>query len=588
MSTFDVILIVYLAVAIAIMSVVIYRRQHDPRPWSDLIEKKPLWKIILPLPIYPIAGIFYVLIQAFDPKERRRRNVKKYLKTEYDLEKEYKELNVDKVDFEDGLEESLHKNASWLLARGLLDKNLSIFLSLVDDNVLQTVYDERNNKKTFEKIKGKSDIEGYWNGWLIQQSENGMTHKYKIIRAKYFQTAALQIGLYDKDKRYCGALLVLFSFDAQEKIRQIIFTGTNIGYTHFLEEKQDLLSTLESLVPDPVMTGFDIGKHLPCPKCGLESSKLLWFGYDSLPLCGKVSFCPHCEDIVEHYRNIHYSVVPGYRSPKIGNNEYIENALSSEDGLEELKDPEPMGIHGQVYLETIWDVLKQCDNPIEGTIEDKLLNAANNGVYEAYNNLAVKLLSKDIEKAIDYFTIAANHGVANAMLNLSLWYYAEGENSRFLNYTHQAAMSGHLVGLYNDAVTYHSVVFSGAPLIDKAEELYKKTIDECYKQIEDENENQKEKDSYCNMVLQYALYNLGLLYFRDYGEYKRHNLGLSYGLKDEFADLLKAYAYLNECPTQNDKVRNLKAHIYKRILEMQKGVDADENKDKQDYDDLPF
>lgn len=588
MSTFGIILIVYFVVAIAIMSIVIYRRQHDPRPWSDLIEKKPLWKQILPLPIYPIVGIFYVLIQAFDPKERRRRNVKKYLKTEYDLEKEYKELNVDKVDFEDGLEESLHKNASWLLARGLLDKNLSIFLSLVDDNVLQTVYDERNNKKTFEKIKGKSDIEEYWNGWLIQQSENGMTHKYKIIRAKYFQTAALQIGLYDKDKRYCGALLVLFSFDAQEKIHQIIFTGTNIGYTHFLEGKQDLLSTLESLVPDSVMTGFDIGKHLPCPKCGLESSELLWFGYDSLPLCGKVSFCPHCKDIVEHYRNIHYSVAPGYRSPKIGNNEYIENALSSEDCLVELKDPEPMGIHGQVYLETIWDVLKQCNNTIEGTIEDKLLNAANNGVYEAYNNLAVKLLNKDIEKAIDYFTIAANHGVANAMLNLSLWYYAEGENSRFLNYTHQAAMSGHLVGLYNDAVTYHSVVYSGAPLIDKAEVLYKKTIDECYKQIEDENENQKEKDGYCNMVLQYALYNLGLLYFRDYGEYKRHDLGLFYGLKDEFTDLLKAYAYLNECPTQNDKVRNLKAHIYKRILEMQKGVNTDEIKDKQDYDDLPF
>ena len=247
-----------------------------------------------------------------------------------------------------------------------------------------------------------------------------------------------------------------------------------------------------------------------------------------------------------------------------------------------------MGIHGQVYLETIWDVLKQCDNPIEGTIEEKLLNAANNGVYEAYNNLAVKLLNKDIEKAIDYFTKAANHGVANAMLNLSLWYYAEGESSRFLNYTHQAAMSGHLVGLYNDAVTYHSVVFGGAPLIDKAEELYQKTIDECYKQIEDESENQKEKDSYCDMVLQYALYNLGLLYFRDYGEYKRHDLGLFYGLKDEFADLLKAYAYLNECPTQNDKVRNLKAHIYKRIMEMQKGVDTDDNKDKQDYDDLPF
>ena len=350
-----------------------------------------------------------------------------------------------------------------------------------------------------------------------------------------------------------------------------------------------MLSTLESLSSGPVTSDFEVGRHLPCCECGTDSEKLIWYGYRHIAYGGQVSFCPKCKDIVEHYCTTHFYVDYWTEHFPMGDNiDYIENVLNTEDGLVEVKDPEPMGIHGQVYLETIWDVLKQCDNPIEGTIEDKLLNAANNGVYEAYNNLAVKLLNKDIEKAIDYFTIAANHGVANAMLNLSLWYYAKGESSRFLNYTHQAAMSGHLVGLYNDAVTYHSVVFSGAPLIDKAEELYKKTIDECYKQIEDENVNQKEKDSYCNMVLQYALYNLGLLYFRDYGEYKRHDLGLFYGLKDEFADLLNAYAYLNECPTQNDKVRNLKAHIYKRILELQKGVNTDEIKDKQDYDDLPF
>ena len=80
MSTFSIILIAYCVVAIAIMFIVLYRRQHDPRPWGSLIEKRSLWKIVLPLPIYPIACIFLGLILAFDPQERRNRTILKNIK----------------------------------------------------------------------------------------------------------------------------------------------------------------------------------------------------------------------------------------------------------------------------------------------------------------------------------------------------------------------------------------------------------------------------------------------------------------------------------------------------------------------------
>lgn len=586
MSTFSIILIAYFVVAIVIMFIVLYRRQHNPRPWGSLIEKKPLWKIILPLPIYPIACIFLGLILAFDPQERRKRTIlKKSLKTKDDFEKEYKELKIDKIDVESGLGDTLQKNASLCMANDLLGKDLSSFFSMLDDNVYQVLYDE----KLFDRINGKSNVEHYWNNWLKRQSDKGNTHKYKIVMAKYFQTEALHILFYNEEKRYCGSSLVLFSFNTQAKIQRIVFTGEHIWYTGFLDNKQSLLSTLESLIPDAMMTDFEIKKHLPCLKCGMDSSKLIWFGYRHVAYGGKVSFCPNCKDVVEHYCNTHFYVDYSSEHFPLGDNiEYIENALSSEEGLVEPQSPRPIGIHGQVFLEPIEDVLKQCNNSIEGTIEDKLLNAANNGVYEAYNNIAIKLLNKDIEKAIEYFKLAAEHGVTNSMVNLSLWYYAEGVNWLFLNYTHQAALSGHLIGLYNAAVTEHSAVFTGAPQINKAEELYLKAIDECYRQEAEERESQKEKDTYCSLVLQYAYYNLGLLYYKDYGEYKKRELDLIYELEDEFVDLLKAYAYLNECPTQNDKVRNLKACIYKKIMDVQNGKVADEIKDDHDYEDLPF
>ena len=233
MSTLSIILIVYLVVAIAIMSVVIFRRQHDTWPWGDLVEKKPLWKIILPLPIYPIAGIFYVLIQAFDPKERRNREAKKHLKTKDDFEKEYAELKIDEVDIADGIDDTLQKNASLCMANGLLNRDLLSFFSLLDDNVCQVLYDE----KLFDKTTGKSNVEQYWSNWLKRQAEKGLTHKYKIVEAKYFSTEALEILFYNGEKRYCGAMIVVSWFNSQNRIQNILFCSEPIHYTHFLENK---------------------------------------------------------------------------------------------------------------------------------------------------------------------------------------------------------------------------------------------------------------------------------------------------------------------------------------------------------------
>ncbi|MBQ8703724.1 MAG: hypothetical protein IJ524_05065 [Bacteroidales bacterium] len=122
MSTFSIVLIVYFAIAISIAVFVFIRSRKPLTPLDNLLEKKkkPLWQILLPFPIYPIAGVFYGIILLVDPKERRNLSVKRYLKTQTDFDREYEELNVAKIDIEEGVDEkSPYKKAALCLAKEL-------------------------------------------------------------------------------------------------------------------------------------------------------------------------------------------------------------------------------------------------------------------------------------------------------------------------------------------------------------------------------------------------------------------------------------------------------------------------------------
>ena len=83
MSTISIILIAYSAIAIGITIVMLIKHSRPLTALEEIIgrKRKPLWQILLPLPIYPIAVLFVGIVLVFDPQERHKRTMRKFLET---------------------------------------------------------------------------------------------------------------------------------------------------------------------------------------------------------------------------------------------------------------------------------------------------------------------------------------------------------------------------------------------------------------------------------------------------------------------------------------------------------------------------
>lgn len=561
MSTLCIILIVYSALAVIITFFVYMRSRKPSTPLDEILgrKQKPIWQILLPLPIYPIALVFYGLIQLFDPAERKKRSARKCLKIDKDIQKEYAKLETDKIDVAEGVEDTQERAAAICLGDALLNENLSSFYTLLDEHAEQTIYAE----KRFESIKGSAAIRKYWQDWIVRQKEQGLTHKFKIIRAEYFSTEALAIDYYDSSKRYCTEYLVVFHFNAQGKIQRIIFTSSRIYYTYFVESKKDLLVTLETLSPKGLDRDFDTDSHLPCIYCGKPSSQLLWFGYRRIAYEGEVSFCPDCKEIVEHYCHTHIYV--DYHNeyfPINDNIEYIEKKIAEGYcGSSYAYYDKPIGWQRNIYFYD--DSVLDLGQPEDWSTEKKLQYAIEKGEYEAYNNLALQYVDEDDDKALEYFRLAVENNILSGILNLSLWYCKHNDLPNFIEYTRLAAKNRDVVAMYNLAFAQFSDEY-GIQDTRSAIEQYKKTIEECDRNKLGRMINYEENEiveEWENTVLQRSYYDLAVIYYR----------------KGKFEDLLLSYAYLNQCPRQIEMVKDLKTEIYSKLLDRH-----------TEYDDLPF
>ena len=561
MSVCSIIVAAYSVVAICITIVLFIRRNRSTTPFDKLMDRKqrPIWLILLLLPIYPIALVFYGLIQLFDPAERKKRATHKHLKTDKDFRKEYAKLETDKIDVTEGVEDTQERVAAICLGKALLREELSPFSALLDEDAEQTIYAE----KRFELIKGNAAIRKYWHDWIVRQKEQGLTHKFKIIRAEYFSTEALAIDYYDSSKRYCTEYLVVFHFNAQGKIQRIIFTSSRIYYTYFVEGKKDLLVTLETLSPKGLDRDFDTDSHLPCIYCGKPSSQLLWFGYRRIAYAGEVSFCPDCKEIVEHYCHTHIYV--DYHNeyfPINDNIEYIEKKIvEGYCASSYAYYDKPIGWQRNIYFYD--DSVLDLGQPADWSEEKKLQYAIEKGEYEAYNNLALQYVDEDDDKALEYFKLAVENDILSGILNLSLWYYKHNDLPNFIEYTRLAAEDMDVIAMYNLAFAQFSNEFDIQDT-DSAIKQYKKTIEECdrikFDRIMNKEENEIAEE-WDNTVLQRSYYDLAVIYYR----------------KGEFNDLLLSYAYLNQCPHQIEMIKDMKTEIYSKLLDRH-----------TEYDDLPF
>lgn len=569
MNTWGVILTIYAIVAVGITIVMYFRSRKPLTPLEEFIEtkRKPLWQILLPLPIYPIAFVFYVLIQILDPKERKKRAARKYLKTDKDIRKEYAKLETDKIDIKEGLDDTQEKAAAICLGNALLNEDLSSFNELLAENAGQYIYEE----KRFDSINGRSAIRKYWQDWIVRQKEQGFTHKFKIIRAEYFSTEALAIDYYNSSKRYCTGYLVVFHFNAQAQLQRIIFASSHIYYTYFVEDKKDLLVTLETLFPDApndelypgyLENKFNASGHLPCINCGKPSSQLLWYGYRRIAYAGKVSFCPDCKEIVEHYCDTHIYVDYSTEHFPISDNiDYIEKRIAEGSAEGFVEHGKPIG--WQKYIYFFDDSVLNMNQPKEWSTEEKVKYAIDNGRLDAYNNLALCYVETDKEKAVEYFKKAIEHNDEYAMLNLSLFYYKHNDIPHFIEYTRLAAQAKDVIAMYNLAFVMQSDEYDIND-VNGAIEQYKNTIEECLSIEYDDFKNEEEKqivEVWDNTVLSRSYYDLATIYLK----------------RGDFKDLLQAYAYLNQYPGQDEMIQNQKTFIYEKMLDRH-----------TTYDDLPF
>ena len=566
MSTISIILIVYSALAVVIMLLIYIRSRKPSTPLDEFLGKKqkPIWKILLPLPIYPIVLVFWGLILLFDPKERKKRSVQKHLKTDKDFEKEYEKINVNQIDISEGLGETIAKETALCLGNALLGKDISSFSALLDGNIELVLYGE----KRYELISGRAAVEKYWRDWIIRQKEKGLTHKFKVVRTEYFTTEALEIDYYDSSKRYCGAVLVVFAFNEQGKIERLIMTSSYIYYTHFTDNKHSFLRVLECLSPhitaSDINTGsFDYDRHLPCLECGTKSEDLIWLGFHNIAYHGNISFCPNCKEIVEEYVFMHSYVDYEHDYFPINDNiEYIEKKIAEgyKGGCCTYYD-KPIGWQKHIYFYD--DSVLDLGQPEDWSEEKKLQYAIEKGEFEAYNNLALLYVGEDDDKALEYFGLAVENNIPFGIFNLSLWYYKHNDLPNFIKYTRLAANNNDVIAMYNLAFVQFSNEFDIQD-INSAIEQYKKTIEECDRIKLDRISNNEEDEigeEWDNTVLQRSYYDLAVIYYR----------------KGNFEDLLLSYAYLNQCPRQIDMVKDLKTTVYLRLLDRH-----------TEYYDLPF
>lgn len=455
----------------------------------------------------------------------------------YDIEESRKYMvssTNKKIFIDTSVNDSFEKEVALCLANGLMNNNISQFLSLLDENVNQISYTLGHLGWNYKKDIGKQQVELYWKNWMIK---NNASYRCYIFRDANLQKEILKIGTENNT-------FIIFTLNGQNKIWRIYVHDAYIYKTNYSNEKEELLPMLEKLAIHTVNIGFETDNHLPCINCGKESGDLVWFGYNTKDVHGgNISFCPTCRNVVEHiYLDVLRHINHQNSNPNIDENiNYIKKALLFTD----YEGRPQMYIGGRLVIPDN-DVLKRVDNLIPGTIVDKLIYAANNGVYEAYNNLGFWMFGKNKEKVVEYFKLGIEHGVKKCILNLMFWYLAKNEDSLFVELVEQLATIKEPIGLYNYAVLLHAgKEFGFNPQVDKAVKYYREAIDESYKQ-QTEDENYK-------FILQNANYNLGLIFFEEYGEY---------------TDLLQAYAYLNECPKQDEEVLVLKTFIYRSLCEM--------------------
>lgn len=350
------------------------------------------------------------------------------------------------------LPDDMHKKVALALSEGIINNDFSAFESMLDKNV-RWEWPVQNRGP----IVGCAEVVAYWKDWVRRISNDVQDIEFNVKFCTYYSRTILSIS----PKGYATTFVLFYIEDDLVKLGVFankLFARINIlgkpeqfGYES-LDNFPFALNDKDIKEISCLETSYD--DRMPCLSCGKTSGSLSWnkvaFSNSSIDFYGAVSKCPSCGKVVEFVFGkecvLHDSNrwepftvkkeeegvqmtddtfrVGLYYLMPLRHSKYIASLSKRKSISMKIPDAElktsPYAA-ATCFMEQVLFVLYMKDYDEYENIKNCYINALDDGVYEAANNLGIltyNVEGLDKEKGLEYFRIAAEHNSKAAIDNL--------------------------------------------------------------------------------------------------------------------------------------------------------------------------
>lgn len=351
------------------------------------------------------------------------------------------------LDVEENLPDDIYTKVAKLFERCRYQKNFTEIDSLIADDVNLILYHN-------EAICGKQAFYDYWINWAQRAEKNAVVTGTTIKICPYsFNTA-----IYDNLDGY-KPMYTIFRI-TENTIRDVIFASNPLHALKYGYGDLDKLPySYDFIIKHTGKKESPLSNGLPCLKCGMKSENMDRYHAkfeDGHFLCeGHVTICPHCncvtefcpEDLIpQNNADLEQEEKPTNINPK--NNMgvvarlhicslYFNNPLKNTKYLEKLDKNYLVALQSSCLSEWSYDSLplqecaaefntfllqdlKKTDAATYENVKSVYIDAINDGVYEAANNLGILLANYEdnLDEGLRMLKLASEHGSSNASANM--------------------------------------------------------------------------------------------------------------------------------------------------------------------------
>nr|WP_303120323.1 hypothetical protein [uncultured Prevotella sp.] len=364
---------------------------------------------------------------------------------------------------QEGLPDDIYMKAAQALGEGIINDDFSAFESMLDDNVRWEWA-----KESRSPIIGRNEVIGYWKDWVKRVTHDKLDVEFEVKFCTFYSRTTLAIS----PNGYATAYVLFYIENGLIELG--VFVGRIIDRINLFGKAgnkwEETLDHFPLALQDKDIKEISKqearGNRMPCLNCGRTSEMLSWenfvFSNSSIDFCGAVSKCPSCGKVVEfvfdeesalHDDNRLERVIGTkkeeelwmtndmfqiglYYTMPLRHSEYIASLFKGESikmkvaaatlGATKRKETSPYA--AAKFMEQVLYVLYMENYDEYEKIKNCYIDALNNGVYEAANNLGILTYNVehlDKEKGLEYFRIAAEHNSTAALKNLVKIFWQE-------------------------------------------------------------------------------------------------------------------------------------------------------------------